>query len=89
MLSPADFIPVLEEAKLINKLDLCICEQMLIKMKGQQKAGLYVVPESLNLSRVDFEICDIVEEIRRRVDDAGIERSKLIIEMCCTASALT
>ena len=81
MLSPADFIPVLEEAKLINKLDLCICEQMLVKMKDQQKAGLYVVPESLNLSRVDFEICDIVEEIRRRVDDAGIERSKLIIEI--------
>ncbi|MER2139980.1 MAG: EAL domain-containing protein, partial [Succiniclasticum sp.] len=43
--------------------------------------GLYVVPQSLNLSRIDFEACDIVEEVRRRVDEAGVERSKLTIEI--------
>ena len=30
---------------------------------------------------MDFESCDIVEEIRRRVDDAGIERSQISIEI--------
>ena len=33
MMSPADFIPVLEEAELIYKLDLFILEQVLEKMQ--------------------------------------------------------
>ncbi len=80
-ISPGVFIPVLEEARLIDKLDMYVCEQVLNKMKDQKNAGLYVVPESINLSRIDFDTCDIVEEIRRRVDDAGIDRGKLTIEL--------
>ena len=80
-LSPAAFIPALEEAKLIYKLDLYVVERVLEKMKRQSEAGLYVVPQSVNLSRNDFDACDIVEEIRRRVDDAGIDRSMLTIEI--------
>lgn len=80
-LSPADFIPALEEARLIYKLDLYVVEQVLEKIKRQARSGMYVVPQSVNLSRVDFESCDIVEEIRRRVDDSGIDRSMLTIEI--------
>ncbi|MBR1561420.1 MAG: EAL domain-containing protein [Clostridia bacterium] len=80
-LSPAEFIPALEEAKLIYKVDLYVVDQALQKMKRQAEAGLYVVPESVNLSRTDFDCCDIVEEIRRRVDAAGIGREKLTIEI--------
>ncbi len=81
MLTPADFIPVLEDAHLIYKLDLFVLDEILAKKKKQAGKGLYVVPESLNLSRADFESCDIVEEIRKRVDDAGIPREKLTIEI--------
>ena len=80
-LSPAEFIPALEEARLIYRLDLYVVEQVLKKMKRQAEAGLYVVPQSVNLSRMDFDSCDIVEEIRRRVDDAGIDRNMLTIEI--------
>ncbi len=80
-LSPADFIPALEEAKLIYKLDLYVVEQVLAKMKRQAEVGLFVVSQSINLSRTDFDSCDIVEEIRRRVDNAGIARSMLSIEI--------
>ena len=80
-LSPAEFIPALEDAKLIYKLDLFMTEQILEKMKRQQAKGLFVVPTSVNLSRSDFESCDIVEEIRRRVDASGIGRDKLSIEI--------
>ena len=80
-LSPAEFIPALEEARLIYKLDLYVLEQVLEKMKKQAEAGLYVVPQSVNLSRSDFDTCDIVEEIRKRVDDAGIDRSMITIEI--------
>lgn len=80
-LSPADFIPFLEDAGQIYKLDLYVLEQVLVKMKKIQGAGLYVVPHSINLSRSDFEVCDIVEEIRQRVDRAGISREKITIEI--------
>ena len=80
-MSPADFIPILEDAKIIYKLDLYIAEQVLKKLKTQANRGYYVVPNSINLSRTDFYACDIVEEIRRRVDDSGIDRSKITIEI--------
>ncbi|MBR4760998.1 MAG: EAL domain-containing protein [Lachnospiraceae bacterium] len=81
MLSPADFIPILEDSKLIYKLDLHIVDVILKKMKDQSKKNMYVVPISVNLSRTDFETCDIVEEVRKRVDEAGVDRSKLTIEI--------
>ncbi len=80
-LSPADFIPYLEDSGLIYKLDLYMLEQVLEKIRYQRAAGLHVVPQSVNLSRSDFDACDIVEEIRRRVDDAGIERDMITIEV--------
>ena len=80
-LSPAAFIPVLEASRLIYKLDLYMVDQIIKKLKVQQDAGLHIVPQSVNLSRSDFDACDIVEEIRRRVDDAGIGRENLTIEI--------
>jgi EAL domain-containing protein (putative c-di-GMP-specific phosphodiesterase class I) len=66
---------------LIYKLDLYVVEQALAKMKKQAEAGLYVVPISINLSRADFYACNIVEEICRRVDGAGIGREMITIEI--------
>ena len=81
MLSPGIFIPILEKARLIYKLDLYVLDQILEKMRAQKQAGLLIVPHSLNLSRSDFDSCDIVEEICRRVDAAGIPRDRLTIEV--------
>ncbi|MDC7293259.1 EAL domain-containing protein [Butyrivibrio sp. DSM 10294] len=80
-LSPEYFIHALEQSKLIYKLDLYVLEEVLKKLKRQEADGFYPVPQSVNLSRMDFESCDLVEEIRRRVDDAGIRRSMISIEI--------
>ncbi len=56
-------------------------DETLAKMKKQAEAGLYLVPASINLSRTDFDACDMVEEIRRRVDESGLGRDKLSIEI--------
>ncbi len=81
MLSPAEFIPILEEAKLIYKLDLYVVEQALLQLRHLREQGKPTVPQSINLSRSDFDACDIVEEIRRRVDEAGLPRHLLTIEI--------
>ena len=81
MLSPADFIPILEDTKLIYKVDLHIVNIIMERMKNQMQHGLPVVPISVNLSRSDFEMCDIVEEICNRVDTAGIPHELLTIEI--------
>ena len=80
-LSPAYFIPFLEDAGKIYKLDLYMVDQVLEKMKFQQKAGFDIVPNSINFSRSDFDSCDIVEEVRKRVDAAGISHDKITIEV--------
>ncbi|MCR5122597.1 MAG: EAL domain-containing protein [Ruminococcus sp.] len=80
-MSPGDFIPVLEDHKLIYKLDLYVVECVLKKIKIFEKAGFKVCPQSVNLSRSDFDCCDIVEEIRRRVDDSGVSRGLITIEI--------
>ena len=81
LLSPAEFIPYLESSGLIYRMDLYVLEQVLEKIRRQREAGMNVVPVSINLSRSDFDACDIVEEIRRRVDDAGEARSMITIEI--------
>ena len=80
-LSPADFIPILEESKLIYKVDLYILEQVLEKMKYMASHGFFMVSQSINLSRSDFDVCDIVEEICKRIDSSGIPRNKINIEI--------
>ncbi len=80
-LSPGEFIPILEDAGLLYKLDLFVVEQIIEKLHRQKEAGLHLVPQSVNLSRSDFDSCDMVEEICRRVDKAGLEHSLLTIEI--------
>ena len=81
LLPPEKFIPYLEEAGLIHRLDLYVLDQVLEKIRLQQEKGMNIVPHSINLSRVDFDVCDIVEEIRKRVDGAGICRDRITIEI--------
>ena len=80
-LSPGDFIPILEEANLIYKVDLYILEQVLEKMKFMKANGFFEVSQSINISRSDFDVCDIVKEIYTRVDNAGISHNKINIEI--------
>ncbi len=80
-LSPADFIPALETSGLIYKLDLYVLKRALEKLQYLKKAGLPVIPQSINLSRSDFDACDIVEEIRGLVDRAGIPRDRITVEI--------
>ena len=80
-LKPPEFLPALEEAGITYKLDLFMIDQILQKIRYMETIGMQPVAQSVNLSRSDFDACDMVEEIVKRVDEAGVDRHLLIIEL--------
>ena len=81
LLMPGAFIPVLEEANLIPKLDLCVVRQVLADIKANIAAGYRTIPVSINFSRADFDACDLVQEICTLVDEAQVDRKLIRIEI--------
>lgn len=63
LLSPADFIPALEESRQIQKLDLYVLEEICRTYRSRADKGLPVIPISFNLSRIDFYSGSIFEEV--------------------------
>ncbi|SDB23132.1 diguanylate cyclase (GGDEF) domain-containing protein [Pseudobutyrivibrio sp. YE44] len=78
-LNPMEFIPVLEAVNLVHKLDLYVLEQVLDKLQAQTEGGLYVVPNAINLSQIDFYACDIVDEVYKRVQASNIAPEMIAI----------
>ena len=66
---PSEFISVLEEYRLIHKLDSYVMEQVIKNISEIEKAGgEEAVPVSINLSRIDFEALDIVPFIDKLIE---------------------
>ena len=85
-LAPGDFIPPLEEAKLIHKVDRFIAEQVCREQAELKKKAGMDVPVSINLSRLDFMLTNVVESITDIVKKNNVDTSNLHIEV--TESAL-
>lgn len=89
MISPGIFVPVLEEAHLSPQLDLYIIEQVCRDFAAVRRAlpDWVMLRTSVNLSRVDFRLLDVlqaIEDIRIRYN---VTRDMLNIEV--TESALS
>ena len=65
LISPAIFVEVLESVHLVHKLDLCIIDLVCSDLRDDIDSGFAVVPISVNLSQLDFELCDILEEVNK------------------------
>ena len=71
MLSPAEFIETLEQFHLIHMVDSFVVKKVCEDYRKLKDAKEPVVPVSVNLSRLDFELCDVfqmVEEARAEYD---------------------
>lgn len=80
-LNPGQFIPTLEENALMYKVNLNVIRQVLRDFRTKRDLGVPIVPVSVNLSRRDFEQCDMVREISDIVDASGFPRSLIKIEI--------
>ena len=80
-LPPIRFIHPLEENHLLYKLNLHVVRQVLKDFSVRKESGIPIVPVSVNLSRFDFEQCDMVQEICDLVDASGFPHCLIKIEI--------
>ncbi|MBQ9059134.1 MAG: GGDEF domain-containing protein [Atopobiaceae bacterium] len=86
LLPPHIFIPTLEQSHLIHKVDCQVIRHVCQDLAKLQNQGLDPIPVSINLSRLDFQLCDIYDFMQREVKAAGIDRKYIHVEV--TESAL-
>ncbi|MBQ3394813.1 MAG: EAL domain-containing protein, partial [Synergistaceae bacterium] len=80
-LSPANFLYVLEEQHLIHKLDGFMIKKVCECLRERKNRGDELVPVALNLSRLDFELTDIVQVIEDTVEEYKIPHDMLRFEL--------
>lgn len=81
VLSPGEFLSTLEKYRLIHKLDVCVVRIICNEHRMRRLYGLPVLPVSVNLSRLDFELCDICNEVDSIVASHGMPKEMLKIEI--------
>ncbi len=87
MISPAEFIPLLEESGLILELDRFVWEHTAAYIRSWKDRFGVSVPVSVNVSRVDMLATNLKEIFRQILDDYRLEPSDLMLEI--TESAYT
>lgn len=81
MISPGQFIPILEETGQVYRLDLFVFEQVCRDYRDQTADGSEFVPVSINLSRKDFLHDDLAETLDDISSKYGVPRSFTDLEI--------
>ncbi len=77
---PDEFIPILEESRLIKAVGLWVLEQALIQCK-KWRASLPLLHVSVNFSAIQFEDPDLAEKVIERVEKIGLSGDALTVEI--------
>lgn len=85
LISPATFIPALEESGFVVTLDKYIWQGVASWLRERINRGLRVVPISLNVSRVDILACDVAEHMGALAAQYNLPPELMRIEITETA----
>ena len=85
-ISPSIFVSALEDAQLIHKLDEAILRMVCRDLCSNLDAKITSVPVSVNFSKLDFVLLDLVNVIEHIVKEYNIPKKYIYIEI--TESAL-
>ena len=80
-ISPGEFINTLEQYMEIHKLDIHAFNQVCRDYESRIKKNLPLIPVSINLSRLDFELCDIYSELEDALELCRIPPELIRIEI--------
>lgn len=81
------FIPVLEEYHQVHKIDMVVADTVCRDLRWLKDNGRPAVPVSLNFSRLDFELTDVVDLLASCTQKYNIPHDMLHVEV--TESALS
>lgn len=81
LLMPEQFIPVLEEYKLIHKLDTFIIRKICAHYNNCVNRNDPIIPVSFNLSWLDFELCDIIGILNEEIEKNQVPREMIRVEI--------
>ena len=87
-ISPADFIPILEQNGLVAQLDQYILKKLYHFQESLLSAGLPCIPVSINLSRQDFYSDRLMNDIFRLRSESRIPRGLINYEVTETSIAV-
>ena len=81
LISPSEFIPMLEETGLIIPTGEWVIRAACKQIKAWQMAGIKSVPVAVNLSARQFQASELGATIARILEDEGIEHRLLELEI--------
>lgn len=81
LISPSEFIPIIEKNGLVTRVDMYIWDMVCETIKKWMDKGLDIAPISVNVSRVDIDSVDVPEVFENLVSKYQIDRNYLQIEI--------
>ena len=81
MISPGEFIPVLEKKRKIHLLDRYVMETICRELGERRRQGQFIVPISMNFSRLDFDVPTLLQEMEEIMERNSLPRNYVHIEI--------
>lgn len=81
LVSPAAFVPILENTGFVSTVDKVIWKYTLDWMKSMMEKGVELLPVSLNISRADFYAMSISKYLSKICEERGIPRELIEVEI--------
>jgi diguanylate cyclase (GGDEF)-like protein len=81
LVSPGEFVPLAEDSGLIIPIGAWVIREACRQVRAWQRDGLPAARVAVNVSAAQFQQRDLVDTVRRALDDSGIRASCLEIEL--------
>jgi diguanylate cyclase (GGDEF)-like protein/PAS domain S-box-containing protein len=81
LIAPLEFIPVAEQRGLMRAIGGWVLREACRQNREWQVAGLPAIPVAVNLSAVQLRQRDLVDEVRRVLDETGLDGRYLAFEL--------
>ncbi|MDP9160168.1 MAG: EAL domain-containing protein [Acidobacteriota bacterium] len=81
MVFPAQFVPIAEEYGLIERIGHWVRLEACTQVRAWEKAGLGIVPLSVNVSASEFAAKDFLSGVRTVLIATGVEPENLVLEL--------
>ena len=81
MIPPSNFIPIFEKNGFTTKLNLYVIKETCKTLKRWKEEGKSILPVSVNISKLDFYIPSLADEICNLCDTYGIDHKYLQLEL--------